>query len=185
MFTRAKSKRAKAAPAPTAEALPEATEEAPKPPPTKRSSKKTPAPVSSEHNDDAGVVPRRRSARNSGDRSVAEPAEFQVPKRRSKRTSSEHGEPTGGEKENQRRDGAKRQADVARQRSHTPDQRQTSSDTTRIALPFADTPIIRRNKEMRKGSGGESRRSSLSNRGRRASSLIDSGTSNGLWSRTL
>ena len=51
---------------------------------------------------------------------------------------------------------------------------------TKIALPFADTPVIRRNKEMRenKSKKGE-RRSSLSMRGRRASSLIESGNSNG------
>jgi kinetochore protein Mis13/DSN1 len=53
-----------------------------------------------------------------------------------------------------------------------------SFDATKIALPFADTPIIRRNKEMRKGVDN-GRRSSLGNRGRRASSLIDSGKSNG------
>lgn len=52
-------------------------------------------------------------------------------------------------------------------------------DTTKIALPFADTPIIRRNKELRKGGGQGHRRSSIGMRGRRASSLIDSGTSNG------
>lgn len=54
---------------------------------------------------------------------------------------------------------------------------------TKIALPFADTPVIKRNKEMRenKGKKGE-RRSSLSMRGRRASSLIDSGNSNGKYS---
>ncbi|KAL4931067.1 Mis12-Mtw1 family protein [Aspergillus undulatus] len=53
--------------------------------------------------------------------------------------------------------------------------------TATIALPMADTPVIQRNKEMRgeKSSKG-SRRSSLSNRGRRASSLIDSGASNAL-----
>ncbi|KAL4897366.1 Mis12-Mtw1 protein family-domain-containing protein [Aspergillus ambiguus] len=53
--------------------------------------------------------------------------------------------------------------------------------TATIALPMADTPVIQRNKEMRgaaKGSKG-SRRSSLGMRGRRASSLIDSGASNG------
>ena len=55
-------------------------------------------------------------------------------------------------------------------------------DATKIALPFADTPIIRRNKEMRKGASNGSRRSSLGNRGRRASSLIDSGKSNGMYS---
>jgi kinetochore protein Mis13/DSN1 len=51
---------------------------------------------------------------------------------------------------------------------------------TKIALPFADTPVIRRNKEMRleKGRKGQ-RRSSLGLRGRRASSLIESGASNG------
>ena len=48
-------------------------------------------------------------------------------------------------------------------------------DATKIALPFADTPINKRNKELRKGH----RRSSTGIRGRRASSLIDSGTSNG------
>ncbi|KAK5017476.1 hypothetical protein LTR60_001921 [Cryomyces antarcticus] len=52
-------------------------------------------------------------------------------------------------------------------------------DPTKIALPFADTPVIRRNKEMRKNSGQTSRRSSSGMRGRRASSLMDSGTSNG------
>jgi kinetochore protein Mis13/DSN1 len=43
-----------------------------------------------------------------------------------------------------------------------------------IALPMSDTPIINRNKEMRKKGNGN-RRSSLGNRGRRASSLIESG----------
>ncbi|KAI1814002.1 hypothetical protein GGS20DRAFT_550500 [Poronia punctata] len=45
----------------------------------------------------------------------------------------------------------------------------------KIALPFSDTPIINRNKEMRKKTGN--RRSSLGMRGRRASSLIESGHS--------
>lgn len=50
----------------------------------------------------------------------------------------------------------------------------------RIMLPFADTPVINRNKEMRKGSKDGHRRSSTGLRGRRASSLIDSGMSNAL-----
>jgi kinetochore protein Mis13/DSN1 len=49
----------------------------------------------------------------------------------------------------------------------------------RIALPVSDTPIINRNKEMRKKAAskgaGSGRRSSLGVRGRRASSLIDHG----------
>lgn len=52
---------------------------------------------------------------------------------------------------------------------------------TKIALPFADTPVIRRNKAMRENKSGKGeRRSSLSLRGRRASSLIDSGNSTAL-----
>ncbi|KAL4878607.1 Mis12-Mtw1 protein family-domain-containing protein [Aspergillus karnatakaensis] len=53
--------------------------------------------------------------------------------------------------------------------------------TSTIALPLADTPVIQRNREMRgKKSSKGNRRSSLSMRGRRASSLIDSGASNAL-----
>lgn len=44
----------------------------------------------------------------------------------------------------------------------------------KIALPMSDTPVINRNKEMRK-KGTSNRRSSLGSRGRRASSLIESG----------
>lgn len=48
---------------------------------------------------------------------------------------------------------------------------------------MADTPVIQRNKELRGGKGDKGkRRSSLSMRGRRASSLIDSGASNGEFS---
>jgi kinetochore protein Mis13/DSN1 len=50
-----------------------------------------------------------------------------------------------------------------------------SSKATVIALPFSDTPIINRNKELRKKGTGGARRSSLGLRGRRASSLIDGG----------
>lgn len=52
-----------------------------------------------------------------------------------------------------------------------------SRNGTVIALPFSDTPIINRNKEMRKKGGNGVRRSSLGLRGRRASSLIDNGHS--------
>ncbi|KAH8671244.1 Mis12-Mtw1 protein family-domain-containing protein [Xylariales sp. PMI_506] len=50
-----------------------------------------------------------------------------------------------------------------------------AADSKKIALPFSDTPIMNRNKEMRRKTGG--RRSSLGMRGRRASSLIDNGHS--------
>lgn len=51
------------------------------------------------------------------------------------------------------------------------------SKSSIITLPFSDTPIINRNKEMRKKGGNSQRRSSVGLRGRRASSLIDSGHS--------
>ncbi|KAI5462396.1 Mis12-Mtw1 protein family-domain-containing protein [Mariannaea sp. PMI_226] len=50
------------------------------------------------------------------------------------------------------------------------------AEPAKIALPMSDTPVINRNKEMRKKNNG-SRRSSLGMRGRRASSLIDNGQS--------
>lgn len=49
-----------------------------------------------------------------------------------------------------------------------------TSQSTMVPLPLRDTPVINRNKEMRK-QGGSSRRSSLTSRGRRASLLMDQG----------
>ncbi|EXJ79250.1 hypothetical protein A1O3_08751 [Capronia epimyces CBS 606.96] len=58
---------------------------------------------------------------------------------------------------------------------------QRDQSATKIALPFADTPVIKRNKAMREGKSGKGeRRSSLGLRGRRASSLIETGNSNAL-----
>lgn len=54
----------------------------------------------------------------------------------------------------------------------------SSEPPQQIVLPLSDTPIINRNKEMRKKGGATgSRRSSLGMRGRRASSLIENGHS--------
>lgn len=58
-------------------------------------------------------------------------------------------------------------------------------DTMRIALPFADTPVIDRNRQMRDFSNQGRRRSSGGMRGRRASSLMESGTSNGMLPEDL
>lgn len=55
----------------------------------------------------------------------------------------------------------------------------------RIALPFQDTPVIKRNKDMRKTlADGGHRRSSSGMRGQRASSLIDDGRGNGTYHAT-
>ncbi|PHH66922.1 hypothetical protein CDD81_5274 [Ophiocordyceps australis] len=55
-----------------------------------------------------------------------------------------------------------------------PPQQQVPVESAKITLPMSDTPIINRNKEMRK-KGNSNRRSSLGSRGRRASSLIENG----------
>ncbi|KAK3070000.1 hypothetical protein LTR53_011193 [Teratosphaeriaceae sp. CCFEE 6253] len=54
----------------------------------------------------------------------------------------------------------------------------------RIALPFQDTPVIRRNKEMRKSTAGRQRRSSSGMRGQRASSLMDDGRGSGTYQQS-
>lgn len=60
---------------------------------------------------------------------------------------------------------------------HSPEQPPAG---VKVALPTADTPVIQRNKEFRGAKSSKAgRRSSLQMRGRRASDLIDSGTSNG------
>ncbi|KAH7038947.1 Mis12-Mtw1 protein family-domain-containing protein [Macrophomina phaseolina] len=122
---------------------------------------------------------RRRSARLSGGRSdiqVQQQSQRQVlapapekPKRARKSAVQQKDKPKTPRKDDE--DGVALVGGEA-------DAEQPSREGTKIALPFADTPIIKRNKEMRKGGGGGHRRSSTGLRGRRASSLIDSGTSN-------
>ncbi|ETN38192.1 uncharacterized protein HMPREF1541_06223 [Cyphellophora europaea CBS 101466] len=137
--------------------------------------------------------------------STPDPSEKQ-PVRRSKRLSDEP-KATSPQHKTRRKDPVARPqaaSDVEKPKEHSPlriaKKRKAANETdgapashreepasddqhsaTKIALPFADTPVIRRNKEMRenKGKKGE-RRSSMSLRGRRASSLIESGNSNAL-----
>ena len=172
-FTRAKKARAEPKLPTTVE------EEKPEPPvepaPTKKSKKKpvgSPSPPAGESEPKEG---RRRSPRHSGEheKESADPPPLKVKKRRKDRGSSEM--KTGQE-------GGKSQAtqqDPPRQEAsqdHT-QPIEITFDATKIALPFADTPRIQRNKDMRKTNAA--RRSSLGLRGRRASSLIDAGKSTG------
>nr|POF11621.1 kinetochore protein mis13 [Quercus suber] len=69
---------------------------------------------------------------------------------------------------------------VEKKRKKNSDDVDESEKTMRIHLPFQDTPVIRRNKEMRKNSGDGHRRSSTGLRGRRVSSLIDEGRGNAI-----
>lgn len=125
---------------------------------------------------------RRRSPRNSGDSNLVEPLPVEVKKKRPKQTDAEKTKSGRESETTETRDlvatkDSVDQVGLAKAQVHL---RDPSKDVTKIALPFADTPIIRRNKEMRKGAGDGSRRSSLGMRGRRASSLIDGGKSNGM-----
>lgn len=184
-FTRTRSKRAKTKPA--VDTSTEAVAQLAQPEPVSASSAVEPPrrkprktlPVTPER-DEAGGAPRqRRSKRLSGesDRTVSEtlaPA-----------TSAPEPKPTIAAPAIQTPTPAV--PSPRTQRSPNPEHAPASLKlhvekkrrVTKIALPFADTPIIRRNKEMRKTSAEQHRRSSSGMRGKRASSLIDTGTSNG------
>ncbi|KAI7343425.1 hypothetical protein KC354_g15665 [Hortaea werneckii] len=111
------------------------------------------------------------------------------PARRSKRLSSENVPPEPQQSSPHKPAHAKSHAN--QERSPSPDQAEPvtvekkrkraanggeeEEKIMRIALPFQDTPVIKRNKEMRKTSAEGHRRSSSGMRGRRASSLIDEG----------
>ncbi|ERF74692.1 hypothetical protein EPUS_00822 [Endocarpon pusillum Z07020] len=108
------------------------------------------------------------------------------PVRRSKRLSDDvEGKDGSPQQKISRRDEAQQETKRPPERQKTPlaPQAQVEEDhsSTKIALPFADTPVIRKNKAMRERKSGKGeRRSSLGLRGRRASSLIDTGNSNAL-----
>ena len=140
--------------------------------PTKKPKKKATGSPGAAPVEDLGKTAKRRSARHSGEHENADPPVLVVKKRRKDRASCEVKQDHGGEKSYTDTERAKSET----QQDHT-QPIEISFDATKIALPFADTPIIRRNKEMRKTNAA--RRSSLGMRGRRASSLIDTGKSNG------
>lgn len=113
---------------------------------------------------------RRRSPRNSADhQTTADPPPIHVKKKRVKENKTSKNRTT-----DESLLSVPPTFPQDRELPKVTERHEVSWDATKIALPFADTPIIRRNKEMR-----DNRRSSLGMRGRRASSLIDSGKSNG------
>ncbi|KAL9039777.1 MAG: hypothetical protein Q9214_004737, partial [Letrouitia sp. 1 TL-2023] len=182
-FTRARAKRARAEPAPQIQPIEEVShKETPKPAPSKRIRKRNSgSPVVELSGECEKVERRRRSPRNSGDKAALEnPPALEVKKKRRAKG--------GGSSDDRKK---KKDKDDVAQRHGQPLENvptlhsiiqptEISQDPIKVSLPFADTPIIRRNKEMRKGAETGSRRSSLSLRGRRASSLIDSGKSDAL-----
>ena len=170
-FTRTRAKKAKAEPMQPPIAEEAAPPKQPEPVPQKRAKKRPEDRTSTVVAKNDLEKSTRRSTRSSGGSPTeADPPPLAVTKKR-KRVSDEANQAS------------------QEQQSHAPPNHpdedhthpvQISSDSTQIALPFADTPIIRRNQEMRRGAASGSRRSSLGMRGRRASSLIDTGKSNGM-----
>jgi kinetochore protein Mis13/DSN1 len=181
-FTRRTSRRTTKA-QPPSEPIPE---EPPKPAPARRKKQSI---VASEPAQEAPQK-RRRSARLSGDGhellQVDGPPDAAKPApKRTKKTAP-------AEKEKAKRitpaPEEQKQEKSAFVGAQTPQQNglhvaKKRDGATKIMLPFADTPVITRNKEMRKASKDGHRRSSTGLRGRRASSLIDSGMSNGEYER--
>lgn len=128
-------------------------------------------------------LPSRRPTRGAAKATHTEPGPQPTNTVRSSRArdSPEHQPETKKLKKAGRPPKAKQQVQVSESNGYnSPAQ---PPEGTKVALPVADTPVIQRNKEFRGGKGDKSekgrRRSSLSMRGRRASFLIDSGTSNG------
>lgn len=141
-----------------------------------------------------GTPPLRTTAKKSRKYMpvTPEPATTERPTRRSERLSDDNA--AGAQPSPQRVAHAKSHQNTAR--SPRPEARprpvtvekkrklhvngvEEEEKTMKIHLPFQDTPVIRRNKEMRKDSAEGHRRTSSGMRGRRASSLIDEGRGNG------
>ncbi|KAF3761047.1 hypothetical protein M406DRAFT_267487 [Cryphonectria parasitica EP155] len=126
--------------------------------------------------------PMRRTRSSTAD--LADEVQIEEPRTVSQTNGTK---PTkdGGVKKTSRKTSRKKQPErIEEDDEHdvqaTPENVDKDSNVTKIALPFSDTPINNRNKEFRKKGGagaGGGRRSSMSMRGRRASSLIESGHS--------
>jgi kinetochore protein Mis13/DSN1 len=167
------------------EVLRSSPEPAPVKAPTRR--KKSMAVVDPESSDTQN---RRRSARISSDRNSLEIRPKSIEPLPPKRTGRKPPAEPQKKKQKQVTPAPEEQAAHAFAGVQTPQHdinaaKERDPNAKRIMLPFADTPVITRNKEMRKGNKDGHRRSSTGLRGRRASSLIDSGMSNGEWAVAL
>ncbi|KAL8734625.1 MAG: hypothetical protein Q9181_003125 [Wetmoreana brouardii] len=178
-FTRTRAKKAK--PAPEFPPIQEdKNEETPKPAPVKKARKRTSgSPKAAVAENGEKPERRRRSPRNSGDKDlVAEkepsPAPLEVKKKRKPKDDGSQQTRKSKKTDQTTSTQSEEPAPADPPRTQPVDK---PLDPIKVSLPFADTPIIRRNKEMRKGAENGARRSSLGMRGRRASSLIDSGKS--------
>ncbi|KAI4104800.1 MAG: hypothetical protein L6R37_003073 [Teloschistes peruensis] len=184
-FTRTRAKKAKAEPASQIPPIPEdRQEETPKVARVRKPRRRTSGSPNAAGAENEGKPDRRRrSGRNSGDKDlVAEnrssPPPLEVKKKR--KTKEDASQETRKSKRNDQATSSQKSQEPSAAEARRAQPVEKPLDPIKVSLPFADTPIIRRNKEMRKGAENGSRRSSLGMRGRRASSLIDSGKSDAL-----
>ncbi|KAL8933465.1 MAG: hypothetical protein Q9211_005772, partial [Gyalolechia sp. 1 TL-2023] len=183
-FTRTRAKKAKAE---LTSQIPPITEDKheespPKPVAVKKTRKRIQGSPSAPGVENGGKPERRRrSPRNSGDEDIVqdEPPIPPLEVKKKRRPKDDPCQETRGSKKQDQATATQppQSAPAEPPRTQPVDK---PLDPIKVSLPFADTPIIRRNKEMRKGAENGSRRSSLGMRGRRASSLIDSGKSDAL-----
>ncbi|KAE8324487.1 Mis12-Mtw1 protein family-domain-containing protein [Aspergillus sergii] len=181
-FTRIKTKKSK----PTVESIPEIPQpEVPAPnpsprrgrPPKKRPVEKSESTVASKKSSESSTRQTRTTAKPTLPEPETQPASATRTTRTTRR--QDNGETAPVEKKRKKGRPSKSHDD---QRNGFVSPEPQQAGTSKITLPMADTPVIQRNKELRGAakSGKGNRRSSLGMRGRRASSLIDSGASNAL-----
>jgi len=166
-FSFSRAKRVKTQAAPTTE-----------PVPLESSTKKDGRKATKARDDDEGVVVKKSRTRKSGAVALQTDSDaIQQPKRR--RSTRLSGQGTQNATQSHAIDpnsSGLEGVDILRGAEESQPSIVETSQATMISLPFSDTPVINRNKELRK-KGGSQRRSSLGMRGRRASSLIDNGHS--------
>lgn len=130
------------------------------------------------------VTSTRRSSRRKAsiDAQHEAPSHAPAPRRATRQSKclsgnavADEAQPTGEDSRSESRGRPRASSHTSVGESGEPAQPEAPSvESAKIALPMSDTPIINRNKEMRR-KGNSGRRSSLGSRGRRASSLIESG----------
>lgn len=128
---------------------------------------------------EATTTRRKSTRRKAAAESLPGEPQPKVPKKGSRKgtrgvVDDEQGTGQAAENGASRDHGGRKGKATARPAASIFDSPQAPVESAKIALPMSDTPIINRNKEMRKKGTGN-RRSSLGSRGRRASSLIENG----------
>lgn len=123
--------------------------------------------------DDALTPPPRRTAKKNKKRDK-EVEERAAAKRKSAKKRAEQREEEERECEREEEQPEEEEATAPNTTNDSHPRILSRTSEEKIMLPTSDTPIQRKNRQFRKGHG-ERRRSSLGQRGRRASSMMESG----------